>query len=197
MTPELRARLESEAALTRRSLNAEITDRLERSIAGEGPGDLGLQGLGIALARAEHRAVMAEMLAESQLMAGARVSLGFLEVLGELKRRGIEIDGPTDVLAELVQKAETLMREADENRASGHTNMVIERSAKANNEMRAALDELVASTVSKMEAEGEDPARIAAFKASLKPAKRATPRAPQEDPPPLFGAVPARRNRKT
>ncbi|MGC3984799.1 MAG: Arc family DNA-binding protein [Pseudorhodoferax sp.] len=90
MTPELRQKLEEEAEKNRRSLNAEIVDRLTMSAYGERPDMLVIKTLSLAMARAEQGAAMVRLQSQRDLLAAARVAQTLVKVLAEVKQRGLE-----------------------------------------------------------------------------------------------------------
>ena len=89
MPPELRLKLEQEAESARRSLNAEIIDRLQMSVAGERPSALVINTLALAMARAEKGAAMSTLRAQADLMDAARVSRALVAAVEALQGAGI------------------------------------------------------------------------------------------------------------
>ena len=89
MPPELRLKLEQEAESARRSLNAEIIDRLQMSVAGERPSGLLINTLALAMARAEKGAAMSTLRAQADLMDAARVSRALVAAVEALQGAGI------------------------------------------------------------------------------------------------------------
>lgn len=165
MSPELRARLEADAALARRSLNAEIIDRLERSIAGQ-PADMGTMSLSVSLARAEQDAAMAEVQAEGRLFAAATVSRALLDTMVELDRRGIKLEMPTETINDCYATAYQFVRDADHRAESGGLDAVISRAERSERRLSDAQAALRAAAVRATQSKDLAPERAVKFKGS-------------------------------
>ena len=166
MSPELRATLEAEAELARRSLNAEITDRLERSVAGDVSPDIGAKSLGVALARAEQNAAMAAVQSEGRLFAAASVSRALLDVMVELDRRGIALEASTEVLNQAYANAYQFVRDADHRATSGGLDSVIERAERTELRLLEAQAALRTAAARMIESKDIPPERTVKFKGS-------------------------------
>lgn len=145
INPELRERLEVEAQTAKRSLNAEIADRLERSINGESAPDATVKSFAAALARAQQDAAMAAVQSEGRLFAAANVSNVLVEVLDEIARREITLNVNQESLDEAYINATKFVRDAEHRFESGGLDAVIERAEVAQrrlDEAQAALMEL-------------------------------------------------------
>jgi len=84
MSQELRNQLEKEAVVGRRSLNAEIVDRLEMSVAGQRPDTLLLKTLSLAMARTEQSAAMTRLRAQADLLSTMRISKALLDLVSRI-----------------------------------------------------------------------------------------------------------------
>ena len=166
MSPELRATLEAEAELARRSLNAEITDRLERSVACDVSPDIGAKSLGVALARAEQNAAMAAVQSEGRLFAAASVSRALLDVMVELDRRGIALEASTEVLNQAYANAYQFVRDADHRATSGGLDSVIERAERTELRLLEAQAALRTAAARMIESKDIPPERTVKFKGS-------------------------------
>ncbi|MFE1574107.1 Arc family DNA-binding protein [Comamonas odontotermitis] len=166
MSPELRTRLESEAELARRSLNAEIVDRLESSISGQASQGIGSRSLEVALARAEQNAAMAEVQAEGRLFAAAMVSRALLDTMVELDRRGIKLEMPVDVINESYATAYQFVRDADHRASSGGLDAVIARAEQTEKRLQDAQAALRAAAAHTARSTDISPERTLKFKGS-------------------------------
>ncbi len=138
MSPELRARLESDATLARRSLNAEIVDRLERSISGQPELEISGKGMAVALARAEQETALAAVNAEGRLFAAALVSKGLLDTMVELDRRGIKLEMPEELINECYATAYQFILDAKYMDESGGLDAVMDRAERSETQLKEA-----------------------------------------------------------
>lgn len=140
MPTELRTDLEETAAHNKRSLNAEIVDRLQKSLDGvqEGVASNTLHALALSIAKAEESAARAALTAESQLFQGATVAAILLRVLDRANVQGFAVMEDADK-AEAVALAEQLMKVAEEHEETGIYDNVVEQAETAEKRLKEAV----------------------------------------------------------
>jgi len=92
MPPELRAHLEDVADRAKRSLNAEIVDRLQASTGQNGMPASTASALAVAVARAELDVATTKLRAQEDLQTAALVARALVSVLTEVRAKNLQLE---------------------------------------------------------------------------------------------------------
>jgi len=144
ISAELRDRLEQSAEAARRSLNTEISDRLERSFGLVKEPEVFYKTVTLAIARAEQDAAAAELAAEERLYTGALIAKALLESKVDQDAGGSEPSASKVQLHDVYAKASRLLQEAQDHSDKAAFEVLTKRALAAEQrlaEAKAALRE--------------------------------------------------------
>lgn len=139
MSPELRERLEIEAGETKRSLNAEITDRLERSFEQVTPG-MESAALMYSLAKAEQDAAARGLESVTRLLRGGALAHAVLRLITVIGDQEIEVGMTEEQMDDLYANAYQLAHEADQLVENGKFDDAMEAAERADRRRVAARE---------------------------------------------------------